>query len=252
MANSLKTYISLGQQDFMSSGRLYWHACPAAEADWVGFPVHHTPRPGKARAVEAELSAHGPASTLSSTQSQPLRRDFHDAVDAMPPLVRRILIDGIDPSVVSVDSLLAALGRRNRATQHAARKEFAAMQLAAVLPREACAALRTAVDANQQLDAVSVDGLPEHQLCLTRNSLEALVGAEACGRLLRLAANYLRRDMRLRQRASTTGSQREAPSAAGPDGVDEGEGSPLLREVFIHGILVMAYWLWHRYSSMAY
>ena len=113
----------------------------------------------------------------------------------MEPLLRGLLVDGVDPSTVPVDSLLRALGRsKDHASKRAAYKRFDVLQVADALSPVATAALCRAVDLDRRLDADSVDGLPEHQLVLTRESLAQLVTEPECERLMRLPAEYLRRE----------------------------------------------------------
>ena len=133
-----------------------------------------------------------------------LAPEFSAAASRMPELVRGILVEGVDPKTVPVDSLLCALSRsKDRAAQRAAHKAFTVMQIASVISATACATLRAAVDRDRRLAADSVDGLPEHQLCLTDDNLIQLIGAEEHARLMGLPAEFLLHEMRA---ASTLGS----------------------------------------------
>jgi len=58
------------------------------------------------------------------------------------------------------------------------------------LSPEACARLRAAVDAERQARCDSVDGAPDHQLNLSRERLESLVGVAATGLLWSLPAKF--------------------------------------------------------------
>ena len=105
------------------------------------------------------------ASTLSP--------EFAALASRMPPTLKRILVDGGDPSEVVVDQLLAELQLPAALTQTMVMSEPGA------LSPTACAALRRAVDKERSVEIDSVDGGAEHQLDLSIYELRKLVGAAA-------------------------------------------------------------------------
>ena len=118
-----------------------------------------------------------------------LQREFDEAARCMPQPVRRLLVDNVDPHSVDLGDLLAALGRTDEASWNAAR-EGDVMQADGVLSPRACAILRGAVDSDRRREADSVDGGPEHQLNLSREALQLLIGSEEAGRLWSLCSRY--------------------------------------------------------------
>ena len=146
---------------------------------------------------DPEIFSWRPMGKTASAPS-PLAPEFSAAAATMPELVRGLLVEGVEPGTVPVSSLLCALSRsRDRAATRAAHKAFNVMQVSSILSPTACATLRTAVDRDRRVVADSVDGLPEHQLCLTDDALKQLVGKEEHARLMGLPAEYLLHEMKV-------------------------------------------------------
>ena len=106
---------------------------------------------------------------------QPPVSAFATAAAAMPAALRSILVDGVDPTAVDAAALRLALQQAQCYDAPAGH----IVQLPAVLPAAACAALRAAVDAQHETASDSVDNEADHQLNLEVDELEALVGAAA-------------------------------------------------------------------------
>ena len=113
--------------------------------------------------------------------------------------------------------------------KHAVEREHAAARArrlvsrvctAGVLPREACAALREAVDANASLLLGTTDAMPEHTLHVDYEQLQGLIGHAAAATLSQLPARYRRQAEAARAGAASGG------------GVAE-EQAPVLTECFI-------------------
>jgi hypothetical protein len=136
--------------------------------------------------VNASVRVASPTKRMASAN---VSAEFAAAAAAMEPDVRRLLVDGEDPANVSVESLLTALGRD--APSHVSMAYEAPV---ATFPRllsvRACTTLRAAVDAQRRLERDSVDGGPEHQLNLSREALELLIGKEECLRLWALPRRF--------------------------------------------------------------
>ena len=114
---------------------------------------------------------------------------FAAAASAMPATTRKLLVENVPPADVSVEQLLTALGRTTPEALAMA-YEAPVMEVPQLLSAKACATLRAAVDAQRRTDRDSVDGGPEHQLNLSREALELLVGAEECARLFQLPREF--------------------------------------------------------------
>lgn len=115
--------------------------------------------------------------------------EFKVSAAAMPPLLRSVLVDNIKPDTVSVQSLLEVLGR---ASPHHLNMAFEApvLHVPAALSAKACATLRAAVDSERTIARDSVDGGPEHQLNLSREALELLIGRDQCSRIWQLPKRF--------------------------------------------------------------
>ena len=128
-----------------------------------------------------------------------LSAEWRDAANRLrSPLERRLLIDAEEPSRVPASQLVHELAqikrsltfdRRVRGMLHSAEKA-ALLRARAVLPPEACATLRAAVDAHASLRNGTTDGMPEHTVHLERAELERLIGTLAVEQLWRLPGRY--------------------------------------------------------------
>ena len=138
-------------------------------------------------ALADELAAAMRAGQYTDQGPQPAV--FDAAAEQMHPVVRSLLVNGADPSTVSASALLQALGRTNTVA-HSESLEGDVMQTPDVLSAKACASLRCAVDTERRLECDSVDGAPEHQLNLSREALELLIGPVEAGKLWVLPRVY--------------------------------------------------------------
>jgi hypothetical protein len=109
--------------------------------------------------------------------------------DRMPPLVHSLLFDNRDPAEVDAGELLEALRQDNSAHDWASRLNDALRTVDATLNAAQCTTLRNAIDSSAATSMLidSVDGLLEHQLNLTHEDFQALLGKEAVDRLHTLA-----------------------------------------------------------------
>lgn len=98
----------------------------------------------------------------------------------MLPLVRSLVVGNADPSLVIAQEVLNQL---DLPTWVANEEEFVLEQVPEVLSAAQCAKARSAVDAASFSRMDSVDDALEFQLNLSKDSLAALVGEEAIGRL---------------------------------------------------------------------
>ena len=119
--------------------------------------------------------------------------EFAAIAAAMPPTVRRLLVEGAEPSAVPVADLLADL--KIDPSRHFLQGGLCAhvMSESVILDRATCARLRQAVDAERQTKVDSVDGAVDHQLVLTPQRLRSFVGEAVAQRLFTLPALFRRR-----------------------------------------------------------
>lgn len=121
----------------------------------------------------------------------PLHPDFVALAAKMPATVRSILVDGADPSTVSTASLISELGisaRRHLVEQGA--QPARVLHVPSILGADACAALRSAVDAQRSTRVDSVDGAAEYQLPLSLAGLRSIVGDAAVSALCALPTSF--------------------------------------------------------------
>lgn len=131
------------------------------------------------------------AALHDSSTPPAIPREFQSQVDALPPVVRALLVDNADPAEASAEQVLDALGKLTPATRKAASLGDV-LHRSHILSATSCATLRAAVDAERSLQADTVDSGPEHQLNLERESLERLLGKQEALRLWRLPLAYRR------------------------------------------------------------
>jgi hypothetical protein len=139
-----------------------------------------------------------------------LSQAFSDAADKMPPIARHLLVENGDPAEVEAAALLNELGRNDAKWLG----DATIMDVPCALSAKACATLRAAVDAQRGLASDSVDGGAEHQLNLSRQALEMLVGAEPASRLWTLPAEYRARSALVPAPLPATGDAAAAASSA--------------------------------------
>lgn len=121
--------------------------------------------------------------------------EFAQQARRMPKVVRQLLVDGIEPSEESADSLLEALRLHGVTYTHArlgldSKAEIAILRSTNALNSDACARLRAAVDHERQTRSDSVDGSPDHQLNLSREALESFIGSAPVAGLWKLAERF--------------------------------------------------------------
>jgi len=123
--------------------------------------------------------------------------EFAQQATRMPEPVRQLLLDGVEPGVVSAEVLLNSL-RLLECTHEQAKLGLQSPAHRAVLQRpgalspEACAKLRDAVDNERRTLTDTVDGAPDHQRNLTCEGLEALIGKDAMAVLWKLPREFAR------------------------------------------------------------
>merc|ERR1712079_600642 len=109
----------------------------------------------------------------------------------MPRLVRHLLLENVAPSEVCPEALFKSL-KLSEEVRDTARQgldgsaEVAILSRSSALSTQACASLRVAVDCNRQTKCDTVDGAPDHQLNLSREDLEAIIGVPATDALWQL------------------------------------------------------------------
>ena len=140
-------------------------------------------------ACSASAAAHSCGDEAPSAHAD-LPAEFAQQAASMPLVLRRLLVDNVNPSYASLPSLLRALRlgptENSLAIRACGRPSHELLLVRKRLLRlEACAALRMAVDDVQRRSTKldSVDGLAEHQLDLTLEALVPIVGDEAVATL---------------------------------------------------------------------
>ena len=145
-------------------------------------------------AGERDVSdASFPSGVVDAATHESMAPAFAAKAQTMAPLLKFLLLGKEDPAEVPIDALLSAFGRQqDSATKRAVHKDFDVMRVKGVLSATSCQRLRDAVDRERCTVADSVDGLPEHQLRLSRDKLQELVGPDECARLMQLPVEYIR------------------------------------------------------------
>ena len=148
----------------------------------------------------AASAAAGPRAAGSkerASSSLPTDAAWRAHARAMPPLSRRLLVLGEDPSSVDAASLVreatedAPLSKHMQAVAALeAQSSGAVLHVPAALGADACAVLRAAVDANGTRSIDSVDRLQEHVLYLSEADLEGLLDRATLDKLLALPAEF--------------------------------------------------------------
>lgn len=150
--------------------------------------------------------------------------EFRWQAQRMPSVSRALLLSRDDPSGAEPEDLMSELQLEETTATDvrsalASDADEALLQSDGVLPPEACLRLRHAVDTESQAKADTVDGAPDHQLNLSHEQLEAIIGAEAAEALWRLPAAFLGDDA---ARAILL------PTGGGGSDADETESLPAL------------------------
>ena len=101
-----------------------------------------------------------------------LPSEFAHVAAAMPPCVRRLLVQGVDPQSVSLEELLDDLKLDTL-------READVMGVPNVLNAATCAACRQLVDKECKTDVDTVDGCPDYQVNVTYEQLAGLIGSAA-------------------------------------------------------------------------
>jgi len=154
------------------------------------------------------------SAALAAALGDAVDGEFRHQAQRMPLVSRRLLLEGVSPSDVRPEELLADL-HLDEPTAAAARRGLdsasAVVRVPGLLPPAACARLRAAVDAERQQKCDSVDGAPDHQLNLSPARLEQLIGSEAAEALWQLAGAGARDDAELFVRRYTADSRPWTP-----------------------------------------
>ena len=135
----------------------------------------------------ARGSNHMRESSRAATDS--ISAEFSRIASSMPVESRRLLVERVDPESITPAQLLSALGRTSP-TQMSMAWEAPVLQVGGLLSAKACKALRAAVDGQRSVANDSVDGGPEHQLNLSREALELLIGRAECTRLWEMPGHF--------------------------------------------------------------
>lgn len=96
--------------------------------------------------------------------------EFAALADAMPPVVRSLLVDSADPSTIHLDALLRELGIGETPAS------TPVMTRGSALSKAACSQLRAAIDRERTAAVDTVDGAADHQLKIGYEKLEQLIG----------------------------------------------------------------------------
>ena len=150
------------------------------------------------QAAAAASSAVSPRGRRAAARRQGLTTAWCKRAAAMPPLAARLLVGGAAPSEVAARGLLLEGATCDTLTKWriglAALEHDAAaavLRVPSAVGADGCAALRRAVDTRGAARVDSVDGLPNRDLPLTADELEAEIGPAAARALLALPARFL-------------------------------------------------------------
>ena len=182
----------LGERVFNGPPEGGYHAwaLDANVVSWRPPAMAGSPKVAAAAATSTmEESNHKPKSQLDE---RIIAQDFAAKAQHLDPLVKSLLFGDVLPADVPVEALMAALGRAHEScAQRATQKDFDVLRVKGALSPTSCLRLREAVDRERCTVADSVDGLPEHQLRLERESLMDLVGDADFARLMALPVDYV-------------------------------------------------------------
>ena len=131
---------------------------------------------GMSHCEEPSAIAHRRRSGHITKIMQELPPDFHALASAMPPMTRRLLLDGALPATVPLDVLLDELGIDG---ENAVRQCARVVSAPNTLSEVACNALRALVESECRSDVDTVDGCPDPQVNISRERLATVIGAEA-------------------------------------------------------------------------
>jgi hypothetical protein len=197
-------------------------------------------------ACSASDAAHSCGDEAPSAHAD-LPAEFAQQAASMPLVLRRLLVDNVNPSYASLASLLRAL--RLGPTEHSLAiraRGRPSHELLLVRKRllslHVCAALRTAVDdvrrRSTKLD--SVDGLAEHQLDLTLEVLVQIVGDEAVA-TLRALPSLFSESSGVASIERTEHSQWHEGEAGGTSGASGASASRRMADLQIQRMFVRRY-----------
>ena len=176
--------------------------------------------------VSMEWATTGPATDAATDEAGDVSIEWPQKMARMPPLSHRLLAHNERPSGVCAASLVreacveAPLSRYRAAKAALAGGEAGTVLRAkAVLDRVACAALRSALDANGTSTIDSVDELQEHVLYLGGASeLEATLGVPAARALLALPEAFAQQQQYAAHAAHASHAAHAAPPPAAAAG----------------------------------
>ena len=161
---------------------------------------HPSPTPSVKRRHSGSLTnnRNGDGSRHSdSGDDAQLSEAWATAAEALPQLSRQLLIQDNEHGVDAADLLLERARLDTLSAYRGAREALhvdaasALYRRPAALDAAACAELRRRVDEAGDAELDTVDGLPAHQVELTKEDLQALVGAAAAAELLALPTHLL-------------------------------------------------------------
>ena len=173
-------------------------ACVGGRTFWAFRTIHAARLPPSAAADNRpDLTQH-------------FSTEFEAAATAMHPLLHRALVeDAVDDD--KSDLLIALLCKLGKLPPGCLRSNRRLLQRRGAIGATGCAALRQLVDSDRNVERDSVDGKSQHQLNLSFDRLEQLIGRETVKGLWRLADDLL-----ATQRDEATTRAREAGVAVPP------------------------------------
>ena len=132
-------------------------------------------------------------SDIASALGQDVSEEFQAQAQRMPALSRKLLIfgqacDSVDPTDLFHE--LALPEEVEEEARHGLASSASVLRRRAVLSHDACSTLRSAVDSEWQEKVDTVDGAPDHQLNLSREQLEKLIGADAITSLMSAGKDF--------------------------------------------------------------
>ena len=199
---------------------------------------------GRANAARALSHATDRELPLAALDDEPsvvldssIASEFRYQAKMMPRPLRRLIVDGAEPSRVSAAAVVHAL-RLPLVQFHSAAAALAPpadavmLRVPSFLSAAECAHIRAALDAGVATNKDSVDGLPDHQLDVkSLAEMTALLGREAIQRLQQLPLQFVedaRREAAVRAGLGASHGGRDAASH-GSDEPNGGAPSPAPR-----------------------
>ena len=190
---------------------------------WCTAIAYRMDKKALLREAVASLGAAivGTTTTTTATTATSVDPDFQEGTLAglapefvaqavqMPSALRKLLVDGVSADTVTPAAIFRALKlspqlyRAARIGMEGAPSEMVHTATGVLTPA-VCASLRAAVDADRTTGRDTVDGAPDHQLNLTPDALEALVGADTMHTLATLMDEHQHQAHRERRTTEAT------------------------------------------------